>query len=302
MKLTIEELHNRINWTLEQKIFHSLEVISRFINDFPDCNVSFSGGIDSTVLLHLVRMIDKNRLAVFANTTNEFSDIIKFVKSKENTIIVNPEVTFKDTVKEYGFPLVSKKVARMITDLKNPTHKNQASRNLYLTGIKRDGTKTKSFKLAKKWHFLIDAEFDLTSKCCDILKKNPLKELSKNGTIIGTMAADSETRKGAYLKTGCINNIGKKCMPLSIWTKKDVNEFIKKYKINYAEIYDKGETNTGCAYCGFGCQFDKTRFDRLKKLEPKRYEQMMELKNNGVRYYDAIQIVLKKQKCGGLLF
>ena len=36
-----------------------------------------------------------------------------------------------------------------------------------------------------------------------------------------------------------------------------------------------------------------------KKIEPKRHEQMMELKNNGVSYANAIQIALKKQKSDG---
>jgi hypothetical protein len=36
------------------------------------------------------------------------------------------------------------------------------------------------------------------------------------------------------------------------------------------------------------------RFERLKQREPKRYEQMMELKNNGVTYKEAINCVLKK--------
>ncbi len=294
--ISIEEYNKRINWSLEQKVDHALYIIENFIAQYPKCNVSFSGGVDSTVMLWLVRLIDKNRKAVFVNTTNEFPDIIKFVKKTENTEIITPNTTFVKTIQKYGFPLISKKVARMITDLRNPTPNNVASRNLYLTGIKIDGTKSKSFKLPERYKHLIDAPFAITYKCCNELKKKPFSKLNKNGVFIGTMATDSGTRKGAYLKTGCINFLQNKAMPLSIFTKKDINYLIKKYNIPYCEIYDKGETNTGCAYCGFGCQLDKTRFDRLKILEPKRYESMMNLENNGIRYKDAIQIALKKQK------
>lgn len=81
-------------------------------------------------------------------------------------------------------------------------------------------------------------------------------------------------------------------MPLSIWTKQDVWDYVNMFKVPYCDVYDKGEKQTGCAYCGFGCQFDKTRFDRLKEREPKRYEQMMSLKNKGITYEQAIKFTL----------
>ena len=40
-------------------------------------------------------------------------------------------------IDKYGYPIISKKVARQIHDLQNPTKKNQATRTLYFKGIKR---------------------------------------------------------------------------------------------------------------------------------------------------------------------
>ena len=150
---------------------------------------------------------------------------------------------------------------------------NIVKRNMEIAGV--DG----EFVLGD----ILDVDFDLTCKCCDFLKKKPLKSVTKNGTIIGTMATDSYLRKFSYMKTGCINDKDKKCMPLSIWTKKDILEFIRKYNISYSEIYDKGETNTGCAYCGFGIQYDRDRFKRLQLLESKRFAKIMNVKNNNIR-------------------
>lgn len=295
MEVSSEELRDRQNWTLPQKIDHSLYIIDSFIAKYPDSKIAFSGGVDSTVMLYLVRLIDKKKKAVFANTTNEFIEILRFVKETENVKTVMPETTFIHTVKKYGFPLISKKIARMITDLRNPTPNNIASRNLYLTGIKRDGTKTKSFKLPKKYKYLIDAPFDITNKCCNLLKIKPMSIFKKDGIFIGTMTIDSGIRKAVYMKTGCINLNKNICTPLSIWNKNDIWDFIKQNNIPYCNIYDKGEHNTGCAFCGFGIMFDKTRFERLKEREPKRYKQMMNLKNNEVTYFKAIQTVLKNQ-------
>jgi Fe-S-cluster-containing dehydrogenase component len=63
-------------------------------------------------------------------------------------------------------------------------------------------------------------------------------------------------------------------------------------KIKYCDVYNKGEQNTGCAYCGFGCQYDISRFARLKEREPKRHAIMMNLKNHGVTYAEAIKDAL----------
>ncbi len=81
--MDIYELHNRQSWTLEQKIDHSLGVIEAFINRMGGVEkvyVSFSGGKDSTVLLHLARILYPDILAVFCNTGNEYLDIIRFVR------------------------------------------------------------------------------------------------------------------------------------------------------------------------------------------------------------------------------
>lgn len=296
MQVSSKELQERLKWSLEQKVDHSLYIIENFLALYPNSKVTFSGGIDSTVMLYLVRFVDKYRAGIFANTTNEFSEILQFVKSIDNIEVVRPSMSFFDTVERYGFPLVSKKVARMTHDLRNPTDRNEASRNLYFTGIKRDGSKTLSYKLSERWKPLIDVKFDLTSKCCDILKKKPMsKFMGSDGVFIGTMASDSELRKISYLRTGCINTVGNQCNPLSIWTKKDIWDFVRKYNVPYCDVYDKGETQTGCAYCGFGCHLESgSRFERLKIREPKRYNQMMNLENNGVKYKDAINFVLNK--------
>ncbi|KKN85459.1 hypothetical protein LCGC14_0277780 [marine sediment metagenome] len=296
MKISSKELNDKINWTLNQKIDHSLYIIDSFHAMYPDSKISFSGGVDSTVMLHLVKIIDKDKIPVFSNTTNEFSEILRFVKTIENIEIVHPNTTFIKTVNKYGFPLISKKVAKMIATLRDPGPHNEASRKLYLTGIKRDGTKSKYFKLPKKYRYLIDVPFDVTNKCCDILKINPLRPFRKNGMLVGTMATDSFTRRYAYLQTGCINIIKHTCSPLSIWTKENIWEFIKQNNVRYCDIYDKGESYTGCAYCGFGIMFDKTRFERLKEREPKRYNQMMNIKNNGITYEEALKILLHGTK------
>jgi 3'-phosphoadenosine 5'-phosphosulfate sulfotransferase (PAPS reductase)/FAD synthetase len=175
--------------------------------------------------------------------------------------------------------------------VQNPTEKNKNVRNTALTGITTKGLQNRNFVIPKKWQYLKDAPFKITAKCCYYLKKKPLYPYRKNGMFIGTKATDSRLRMINYQTTGCINESKNTCTPLSIWTKEDVWNYIRQNNLPYSEIYNKGEVSTGCAYCAFGIMFDKNRFKRLQKLEPKRYEIMMNIKNNGVTYKEAIQII-----------
>lgn len=76
--------------------------------------VSFSGGKDSTVLLHIARQIYPNIPAVFSNTGLEYPEIQRFVKSFNNVDIVVPSMRFDDVITTYGYPLIGKEVAEAI--------------------------------------------------------------------------------------------------------------------------------------------------------------------------------------------
>lgn len=56
-----EELKERQSWDWKKKVDHSLGVIDQFLSRTEGkAFVSFSGGKDSTVLLDLCRVLDKN--------------------------------------------------------------------------------------------------------------------------------------------------------------------------------------------------------------------------------------------------
>ena len=76
--------------------------------------VSFSGGKDSTVLLHLVRSIFPDVKAVFSNTGLEYPEIQKHVRNIENVDIVTPAMRFDQVISTYGYPLIGKEVAEAI--------------------------------------------------------------------------------------------------------------------------------------------------------------------------------------------
>ena len=76
--------------------------------------VSFSGGKDSTVLLHLVRQLYPDVPAVFSNTGLEYPEIVRFAHSFQNVDVVTPKMRFNEVISTYGYPLISKEVAEVI--------------------------------------------------------------------------------------------------------------------------------------------------------------------------------------------
>lgn len=76
--------------------------------------VSFSGGKDSTVLLHMVRQLYPGVKAVFSNTGLEYASIQRHVKTFDNVDIIVPPMRFDQVISMYGYPLISKEVAEAI--------------------------------------------------------------------------------------------------------------------------------------------------------------------------------------------
>lgn len=264
--------------------------------------ISFSGGKDSTVLLHIARQLYPDIEAVFVDTGLEYPEIRQFVKTFENVTILRPEMTFVEVIKKYGYPLISKSVANCVRGARN----GSKSRLNYLNGKDSDGMdrKTKFSKL--KYKPLLDCKFNISEQCCDVMKKRPAGKFQKmtgKKPILATMTTESMLREKNWFKNGCnaFESKNPSSQPLSFWTEQDILQYIKQNDLQIASVYGEvvfaenpeqirideyglegcgtdrlittGCNRTGCIFCAFGCHMEKSpsRFERLKETHPKQY-------------------------------
>lgn len=247
--------------------------------------VSFSGGKDSTVLLHIVRQVYPDVVGVFCNTGTEFPELVKFVHQMDNITILKPEKKFKEIIQQYGYPLVSKEVSGKIYTARNTP--DGAVAKLF------DRAKRNDYQNVSYWKFLLDSNIPVHNICCDILKKNPFHKFDRESglyPIVGTMADESKLRRTQYLQYGCNVFEGEsiKSKPLSFWTQQDILQYIYENNIPICSLYGDvvfedgeykttGMNRTGCYCCGYGIGTygSEKSLDELYDYNPKMYNWVM---------------------------
>lgn len=268
---------------LEDKIEFSKSIIREWYDHWEgNVFVAFSGGKDSTVLLHLVRSVFPDVKAVFSNTGLEYPEIMAFAKSHDNVEVVQPQKKFVKVLEEDGFPITNKKIARNIKRIQNPTKTNFNTRRLSLTGYAtKKGIFNPRSKISKKWFPVAFSDVKVTDACCDYLKKDPLnhwkRENDKMKAFVGMMMGEGASRDLVLMQRPC-NAFSMKdptSLPLKFWTDDDVYEYADKFNVEICSVYkDYNLSRTGCTFCGYGVEMEdkeNNRFTKLKASHPKQF-------------------------------
>ena len=172
---------------------------------------------------------------------------------------------------------------------------------------------------------MLEAPFEISNRCCNVMKKDPTHRYSRETgrkAITAQMACESRLRTQKWLQSGC-NGFELKIPisnPMSFWLEQDVLQYIKKYNLPIASVYgeivtDYGEEcegqidicelgladdtrplkttgckRTGCMFCLYGCHLEKSpnRLERMKITHPKQYDFIMRPKEKGGLNYKEV--------------
>jgi hypothetical protein len=324
-----------------------------------DITICFSGGKDSSLLLDMYCELisctpwaNKAIKVAFADTTNETSEMLKFVKqfipyiSNKYGVQIDLEtvrppkgLTWAGFVKENGIPLISKEQSKAIRAVKEDMRRTgcdyetairlarpdmAAVNELFDIGFSKTGVLSltgyvssrdsfgKKAVISKKWRPMIGCDIDLTHQCCVKIKEASLNRVGSGSRMTGEQAQESSFRESAYLKTGCnvrMADGGYVSKPFGAMTKDGVL-FALDFRgtpicSDYGSIVKDADGHyrctkaqrTGCALCGFGCQYDTERFVRLQETEPAKIRFAFKPKSEGgAGYKEAIEYM--NEHCG----
>ena len=287
---------------LESKIRLTNERIKGWCVEYDyEVYVSRSGGKDSDVLGDLVKKFDCNIPQVFVNTGLEWDSVKKHGIEIADEVLT-PKMNFLKVLQTYGYPVWSKEVSQKVQYARSNPNGECAKR---FTDCEHN-RKYPQFSM-ERYKWLLDAPFKISNKCCDVMKKDSAKAYEKETgrkPFIGTMADESRLRYTKWLQYGCNAFEAKRpqSAPLSFWTEQDILEYIKRNNLKIADVYGEvvtdyqtmgmvegqlsliepkpilkttGASRTGCVFCLFGISQDTDRFLRLKEIEPKKYDYVM---------------------------
>lgn len=263
------------------------------------------GGLDSIVLLLFLRKIGIDVPAISVSALEDRS--IQKIHKELGVISIMPGKPKVQILQEYGFPVISKKIAGRIDTLQHPTEKNKTVRHAIITGecgAQGHYAKNSRMKLPQKWLELFAgyendnegvnyqiAPFWVSNKCCLYMKEQPCDRWAKehkSRPFLGLMASEGGQREEALTEHGC-NYFGKttiRSAPFAPFLRQDLLQLALDLDAPVPEIYGEiarkpdgtlyttGAQRTGCSMCGFGVHMETRphRFDQLRMRNPKEWE------------------------------
>lgn len=237
--------------------FYLKDLKSRFDGiDKSKYYLSYSGGKDSHFLYWFIKeyLHDDEIEIVSVNTYMEHHEILKRIM-KHSDVVLYPKLKPFEIKEKYGSPCFSKFQDEMISRYQNGSRSKSVMKAI-------NGEDTTFFKLNKnaKELLLRGDLHKVSNKCCQIMKKDTLKEYEKKSgrkAILGVMQSEGILRNAKY--TTCFTK-DKKFTPIHDMSEEMMDSIYKKYNIELPYIY-MYISRTGCMGCPYGKQ------NTLKELQ-----------------------------------
>ena len=258
------EMAQRQSLPYEAKIKRAASLAHEFHDEMEKrgCNAHVSvGGLDSIVLTVFLCSIGIDVPAVSVSVLEDKSNqdvhkalgITRLMPCKSKSAVIN----------EFGFPVISKRIAGKIDLLQNPSEDNKTVRHAIITGeCGEQGhfAKNSRMKLPQKWLELFGgyenenegvnyriAPFKVSNRCCYYLKEKPADDWAKehnSHAFLGMMASEGGQREEGIVDHGC-NYYGKTVMrscPFGSFLRNDVLQLamdMDKWYHDHLDIFEK---------------------------------------------------------------
>ena len=227
----------------EEKVLRAQTVLAQALAEHRPV-VAWSGGKDSTALLHLALKMEPGIAVIYNNTLVDFPENRRYVHQLAQAWKVNlhiakpaPGVSFWKVVKKYGYPMLGKR----------NTPGRQHLPETYARGLEAKGKHRQAQAILEGY---------LGSTCCEFLKERPyramMKALGADCNITGILAGESQLRTLTWLSKGEFYQDKRgmwKATPLATWTDADVEAYLAQHQVPPNPLYGMGYHRNGCWPC-----------------------------------------------------
>lgn len=268
------------------------------------------GGLDSITLLLLVRSLLGEQI-VGASVSSLEDSSVQAVHQQLGVVRIPSKMNMARVLTEYGFPVISKAVAKKIEHLQIPPEQADKRTMYYNHALMTGDTgpwghfrHSEGMQLPDKYLELFGglyndhrpdlkcktAPFKVSAQCCWWMKELPAFEWQEEHNVwpfLGLMQSEGGQRRWGLRDHGC-NYVGKstaRSCPLNHFSRQDLLRLAVDLNAPVPEIYgeiveENGKLRTtkaqrtGCVMCGFGIHLDKRphHFDLLRERNPKAWE------------------------------
>ena len=268
-------------------IYQKIDLIAERLEAYrlhnPDtAKLSYSGGRDSHLLLHIIRNLLKYSSsqfpAIYAKTRNEYHEIRLRIEEQDITIVGGGENCLS-LFKKHGLALFSKDCSQ---NIEYARYKNNEKEYIE-KWTSKEGTQ---WDYRKQYVFANEFRIKCSAKCCNYLKDNHLKDAK----IVGFRKSEGGRRNDGASKDYecCVLDDKNLFRPIHDVDNSELAEMEKILKIKPLNIYNY-LNRTGCVMCGFGTKKQiKEKINYLRWFEPRRAEFYVKYFYNYLKYRKII--------------
>lgn len=287
-----KQLHHYWNGTFEERLQYAHRLTERALDQHDRPVLCWSGGKDSTVVLHLVRQYRPQIPVIFVDVGVEFQETAAFVDSLSSTWDVNLTIarpkegeTFWDVGTKYGWPIFGKSIA------------SNVERAVRSGNIRPQMSSLEAL--------LAEHDAHISARCSRFIRVKPSKRVEKDlGAdlkFLGMRASESRGRARLWADYGDHYYVKRyyrrgegiwKASPISIWTEGDIWKYHEMHDIPHCRLYDNGYPRNGCWTCAMG--FRHGHLKRLRQGHPALFRKLIMETEMGQELFRLKKVLMRE--------